>query len=171
MATTREGGDTKSLIYGIRDPARPSAPTSLEVPRQSQLPLNPITWSNAPPEKPRRRPDLDEERARAEARQAAGVRPLHSGAPTTLPAPPPAIDAESLQQTWGQLLRTGKAPLSVATSLVSMPPEFGAEPPPREAPASLTSINAIGVGPGHAGIHAHHPRSQHFSKTFSDPFA
>lgn len=170
MATTRGGTDTKTVLYGEAAPAGPAGPDAAveRVPRHRQPTVNPITWSNASPEKPRRRPDLDEERARMEAR--AGMRPLHSGMPTTVPTSPSTMDAQALQQTWGQLVRTGKAPLSVATSLVIMPPEFGAELPGRKAEPALTSVNAIGIAPPHAGVHAHHPRCQEFSKTFSDPF-
>jgi len=168
MATTRSALETKAILYGGASAVAEPPAAARPVPHHHQPSVNPITWDRAPPEPARRRPDLDEARATVDARTRAGMH--HSGMATTVPTPAPAMDAAELQQTWGELLRTRKATSSVATSLVTMPPEFGMENLSGTPYVPQTSVNAIGLGQNHSGIRAHHPRSQQFSKTFSDPF-
>jgi len=141
---------------------------------------NPITWEGAAPEG---RPGLSpyaNAAINAAQREAYGSMPLRSG--QTMSAPPqqsqPQLPSQQhaptggqlspneMQETWGQLMRSGKMRGSAAQCLVEMPPEYSYEAPPKPPPISSQSLLTI-------GLHGHNrpvKRSTAFTSDFRDPF-
>ena len=141
---------------------------------------NPITWDGAPPEG---RPGLTpyaNAAINAAQREAYGSMPFRSG--QTMSAPPQQsqpqppspqraptggqLSSNEMQETWGQLMRSGKMRGSAAQCLVEMPPEYSYEAPPKPPPISSQSLLTI-------GLHGHNrpvKRSTAFTSDFRDPF-
>ena len=159
-ATRADGLSTKDLLYCSSEGSPPPPPQRL--PQTTDV--NILTWSNAPQEPPRRRPDLDEAAAEQESlRQAAAAR---SPAPTARRADRTEPDLDELARKYDD--RKRGSPVSVSSCLVHMP--ISAERPPK-SPPPLVSMHSIGLATApHAGVDAYHPRSQSFSSTFVDPY-
>lgn len=169
-------GDTAGDALTFTAPPAQAAPPLKQHHALAASRANPITWEGAAPEG---RPGLTpyaNAAIDAAQREAYGSMSLRSGSMTSQPPPQPPspqrappggqLSANEMQETWGQLMRSGKMRGSAAQCLVEMPPEYSYEAPPKPPPISSQSMLTI-------GLHGHNrpvKRSTAFTSDFRDPF-
>jgi hypothetical protein len=138
--------------------------------------MNPITWLGGPAEPaPRPRPT----NLSLDGRHQLQMPPA-SNAPAAPPQqqafaspPSPQMSQEQMQQSWSQLMRTGKVRASAAQCLCELPPDLqynqgeSGLPPPKLAIPSQ-SVMTIGLHPRNGGRPVR--RSTAFTSNFRDPF-
>ena len=82
------------------------------------------------------------------------------------PPTPAQLSPNEMQETWGQLMRSGKMRPSAAQCMVEMPPDYSYEAPNKPPAISSQSLLTIGLH-GHEGPVK---RSSAFTSDFRDPF-
>lgn len=176
---TRKSDNAGDAIGGKASAAPSPLPTVARV--------NPITWTGGPQgeREPLRGWDsgrrYDGNQFQPLERSLPQETPMPFAAPTEAPPaplamrapeppamPPPAplpFNPDQMQQTWSQLMRTGKVRPSAAQSMIEMPPDMSYEQP---APAYARSqaLMTIGLHPRTQPV----KRSSAFTSDFRDPF-
>ena len=95
--------------------------------------------------------------------------PTPTEAPCLPAAAPQQLNSWEMQQTWAELKRSRRLPLSAAQCLVDMPPVYSIEPAPKPPAVDSQSLLTIGLHPMDGGRSVR--RTTHFTSDFRDPFA
>ena len=157
-------GDTAGDCFA----SKPTIQAPYRAPSATAQRVNPITWTGGPPEPEPRARHVDPHSGRPMIEAPSAPPPPPPPPQPMQPPPPQPLSPAEMQQTWSDLMRSGKIRPSAAHCMVEMPPGYSYEAPPPMPPVASHAINTIGLHPQHGGRPVR--RNAAFTKDFRDPF-